>query len=304
MALWISAAANLVLLAGLAAALWKIKAYRERRKGRGLFRAWPVAQVELGDFDARFASRALGPGRDTEIRSIANYRVPGNPSDLETWILCNLAKSAHRVFEFGTATGKTAYLIALNAPPEAEIITLTLAPDQLLDYRERPGDDERARDAAAAESSCTSFYYSGTPQAARIEQLFGDSKRFDESRYVGRCDLVFVDGSHARSYVESDSRKALRMVRPGGVVLWHDYHGPGRARGVFDALNALARELPLVHLRGTSLVAYRRPGSGHEARSAPLLAAGTIIGAAAREFDRGDGAAAARAAPALPPLRQ
>jgi predicted O-methyltransferase YrrM len=88
--------------------------------------------------------------------------------------------------------------------------------------------------------------------------LFGDSKRFDESRFAGTCDLVFVDGSHARSYVESDSRKALRMLRPGGIVLWHDYHGPRRARGVFDALNALAGELPLAHIKGTSLVAYRR----------------------------------------------
>jgi hypothetical protein len=67
-----------------------------------------------------------------------------------------------------------------------------------------------------------------------------------------RLDLVFVDGSHARSYVESDSRKALRMVRPGGIVFWHDYSGPRRTPGVFASLNALAREMPLVHIGGTT----------------------------------------------------
>jgi hypothetical protein len=93
----------------------------------------------------------------------------------------------------------------------------------------------------------------------KIEQLLGDSKAFDEKRFLGACDLVFVAGSHARSYVESDSRKALRMVKPGGFVFWHAYSGKRRASGVFAALNALAREIPLVHIGGTSLVAYRRP---------------------------------------------
>ena len=69
------------------------------------------------------------------------------------------------------------------------------------------------------------------------------------------CDVVFVDGSHGYSYVVSDSGKALRMVRPGGLVLWHDY-SPESA-GVFRALNELARRVPLTHIQGTTLVAFR-----------------------------------------------
>ena len=59
------------------------------------------------------------------------------------------------------------------------------------------------------------------------------------------------------SYVVSDSRKALQMVKPGGVVLWHDYNSA--TTGVFRALNELAKALPLVHLEGTDLVAYHVP---------------------------------------------
>ena len=92
-----------------------------------------------------------------------------------------------------------------------------------------------------------------------MQQLFGDSKALDDTPWHEQCDLVFVDGSHARSYVESDSAKAVRMVRPGGLVLWHDYRGARAVPGVYEALNALATRLPLRHIAGTSFVVYRRP---------------------------------------------
>jgi hypothetical protein len=70
---------------------------------------------------------------------------------------------------------------------------------------------------------------------------------------------VFVDGSHAYSYVVSDSERALRLVSPGGLVLWHDYAGPRHSPGVYRALNELAERLPLVRITGTALAVYRRP---------------------------------------------
>jgi predicted O-methyltransferase YrrM len=112
---------------------------------------------------------------------------------------------------------------------------------------------------ALRESSHTEFLYSGSPVAPKVEQLFADSKALDVSPWAGSCDLVFVDGSHAYSYVVSDSAKALELVAPGGLVLWHDYAGPRHASGVYRALNELAQRLPLVRIEGTTLVAYRRP---------------------------------------------
>jgi hypothetical protein len=105
--------------------------------------------------------------------------------------------------------------------------------------------------------SYTHFRYTGSDVESRIHQLFGDSKRFDETPYLDACDVVFVDGSHAYSYVVSDSAKALRMVRRGGLVLWHDYNSA--IPGVFRALNEMSRRMTLMHLRGIDLVAYRRP---------------------------------------------
>jgi predicted O-methyltransferase YrrM len=224
----------------------------------------PIPAVTADAVDPIFRHGAYGPGVETEVAFISKgpLGVQGSTSDVEAWILAVLAKRARCLFEFGTCTGRTAYLWARNSPSDARIITLTLAPDELNTYRQDAADDAGDTASALSESAYTSFLYSGTPVAAKVEQLFGDSKSLDVSRWAGQCDLVFVDGSHAYSYVKSDSERALALVRPGGLVLWHDYAGPSHSPGVYQALNELAERLPLVRIEGTMLAAYRRATVG------------------------------------------
>ena len=224
----------------------------------------PLPTVTLAEIDPVFTPGPFGPSLATEVSFIGHgpVAVPGGTSDAEAWILAVLAKRAHTCFEFGTCTGRTSYLWSRNAPPDARIVTLTLAPTQRDSYVAADGDDTRDMRFALDESNFTEFIYSGTPEAERITQLFGDSKAFDETPYEGWADLVFVDGAHAESYVLSDSAKALRIVKPGGLVLWHDYAGPHHAPGVFHGLHALMNTLPIRHLRGTTFAAYRRPLEG------------------------------------------
>jgi predicted O-methyltransferase YrrM len=247
----------------LALALAQLR-HRAARKQRNLFGEWPIRRALPETVDPILKPGPFGPTCDTEVAFIGRgpYVVDGGTSDAEAWILAVLAKRARTMFEFGTCTGKTAYLWARNSPADARVITVTLAPDHLSDYRQEATDDPTDVQFALKESSHTEFLYSGTPVAPKVEQLFADSKALDVSRWAGRCDLVFVDGSHAYSYVVSDSAKALELVAPGGLVLWHDYAGPRHAAGVYRALNELAQRLPLVRLEGTTLVAYRRPADG------------------------------------------
>ena len=235
---------------------------RARRKGQGMTGQWPIAVLPLAELDSVFATGPFGPTRETEVVFIGRgpLVVPGGTSDGEAWVLAVLAKRASRLFEFGTCTGKTAYLWARNAPADAQVVTLTLAPEQAAAYARGAGDSNEDTKFALTESAFTEFLYSGTPEASRITQLFGDSKTFDERPYERWADLVFVDGSHAESYVESDSAKAMRIVKPGGLVLWHDYAGPRHAPGVFTALNRLAQRVPLRRVEGTTFVVWRAPG--------------------------------------------
>jgi predicted O-methyltransferase YrrM len=221
---------------------------------------WPSPTVPLADLDPVFRTNDLGPTLDTEVSFVGRgpLVVPGGTSDAEAWVLSTLAKKSRRIFEFGTCTGKTTYLVARNSPADASVTTITLAPDQTSDYVREEGDNRRNVKAALRESKLTHFLYNGTAVEPKVNQLFGDSKAFDESPYLDSCDLIFVDGSHAYSYVLSDSKKALRMVKPGGVILWHDYVGP-EEEGVFRGMNELAKDLPLVHVEGTTFIAYRKP---------------------------------------------
>ena len=253
----------LVVVLALVAIALATRVARDRavRKQRNVFGRWPVPTRPLAELDPRFRPGEFGPTRQAEVAFIGrgNIAVPGGTSDAEAWILATLARDAGLAFEFGTCTGKTAYLWARNAPPGGRVVTVTLRPDDRAAYHGDQGDDAHDTSEALRESDFERFLYSGTDAESKIEQIYGDSKALDVSAWVGRCDLVFVDGSHAYSYVVSDSRKALQLVRPGGLVLWHDYLGPRHSPGVYRALNELARELPLFHVAGTSFVAYRRP---------------------------------------------
>lgn len=256
--------AALVVLLAVAVALLALRVLRDRatRKQRNVGGRWPIPTRPLTDVDPIFAVDEFGPTREAEVAFVGRGTlvVPGGTSDAEAWILAALAKHARLLFEFGTCSGKTTYLWAKNSPPDARVVTITLHPDGRTEYHGASDDDAHDTQAALAESEFVRFMYTGTEVEPKVDQLFGDSKAIDVSRWRGRCDLVFVDGSHAHSYVLSDSRKALELVRPGGLVLWHDYLGPKHSPGVYRGLNELAREIPLVHIAGTSLVAYRKPG--------------------------------------------
>lgn len=250
---------TLLILLAVVTREWLVLRCRARQ--RGLFRRWPIPRISVAQLDPRFHPDELGPTLAAEVHFIGRgtIRVPGGTTDTEAWILAVLARGARRMFEFGTCTGKTAYLWARNLPPDGVVTTLTLAPDAGDQYQAAPDDAALAEAYAREESRVSRFLYSGTEAAGRIVQLFGDSKRFDAAPYAGTCDVVFVDGSHAYSYVVNDSAKAMAMVRPDGLVLWHDYSP--ESPGVFRALNQLGRRVPLAHIQGTTLVAWRR-GSG------------------------------------------
>jgi hypothetical protein len=232
-----------------------------KHEHRGWPLAWPIRRVQPSEVDPVFTLTPHGPCLDTVVRYSAAIGVHGGTSDREAWILAVLATRARTVFEFGTCTGKTTHLLAMNSPPDATIHTLTLAQGQDGAYAKAPGDNPHDTRAALREGSTETFVYTGTPEARKVRQHFGDSKAFDHAPLKGACDLIFIDGSHAYSYVVSDSRKALAMLAPGGLILWHDYRGWFKPRGVSKALHELSREIPLVQVAGTSLVAHRKPTS-------------------------------------------
>jgi predicted O-methyltransferase YrrM len=238
----------------------RVRRYKRYRREEGLGRPWRIRRVPLKDFDSAFAGD-LETALAGEVAMVTHDSVAfAGTSDREAYVLAVLSKRARTMFEFGTCTGRTTYLWARNSPPDAVVTTLTLRPDEVeRAYTPDQGDDPSDTNFARVQSRYDRFLYTGSAVERKVVQLYGDSKELGITPYIDHCDLIFVDGSHAYSYVANDSEKALQMVKPGGIIIWHDYRGPTRVGGVYRRLNELAADLSLVHLFGTSLVAYRRP---------------------------------------------
>ena len=72
-----------------------------------------------------------------------------------------------------------------------------------------------------------------------------------------QVDFVFVDGDHSYDGVLQDSRLALDLVRPGGVIAWHDYgNGSVQATRAIDEWNKI-RENRLLRVQDT-MVCFER----------------------------------------------
>jgi hypothetical protein len=198
---------------------------------------------------------------DLPLRIKAPVGEDGNVTLLELVVLNGLVQQRRpaRIFEIGTFDGRTTLNLAANAPEHAVVFTLDLPAGGDVPATVDPDDMQFIR---RAKRGGRSGRFRGTPEAAKIQELEGDSAAFDFAPFERSIDLVFIDGSHAHDYVLSDSNAALRMAVSGAVIVWHDY---GEWRGVTSALHELrtrdARFAGLVHVAGTSLVILDTAGS-------------------------------------------
>jgi len=169
--------------------------------------------------------------------------------------LCAVEKCvrAKRVMEIGTWDGNTALALAANLEGgEGEVVTLDLPPDF---------GDNAARDALVfpdVDLNLTDRRHLGRqlrqhPLAGRVRQVYGDSAAIDWSRLGGPFDLIFIDGCHSEAYVDSDSRNALKHLRAGGAIVWHDYACLADVSRVVDRIARARPELKVAAIEGTRL---------------------------------------------------
>ena len=183
---------------------------------------------------------------DVRMRPFAGK--PDNVDRYELALICAAVRlvAPRAMFEFGTYDGLTSWHLAANAPEGARLHTLDLP----IDHPTRRADASvpgtgHVKDVIPGER------FHGTPEGARIEQIYCDSMDFDPRPFAGSIDFCFVDASHAYEHVKKDTDNALRITRPGGTILWHDYSRWWT--GVQRALDERAGELPLRAIRRTSL---------------------------------------------------
>jgi hypothetical protein len=69
------------------------------------------------------------------------------------------------------------------------------------------------------------------------------------------CDAVFIDGDHSEEVVSHESLLAKKLVRRGGIVIWHDYGNPSVE--VTKVLDRLGGTWPIASVEGSWLAFMR-----------------------------------------------
>jgi predicted O-methyltransferase YrrM len=187
----------------------------------------------------------------SEAQLVERDYAEGNVSIEELQCIAKLVRfhQPARIFEIGTFDGRTTINMAHNAE-RSEIFTLDLPKKDVSNTKLRI----KKGDVHFINKEVSGSRFIGTKYEKQITQIYADSAAFDYVPYYGSIDLVFIDGSHTYDYVISDTRNALKLLRPeGGIILWHDYGW----KEVIKALNEFYRNDPvfskLQNIENTSL---------------------------------------------------
>ena len=232
---------------------FSLLSWREPKKVASFTKAWlrfplehSASQVVSGTPDMSFAE--LFPEYPLQEECVSSRSLDRHMwnvrLDEEIYLgLIIKAIQARRIFEIGTFNGATTRHMAETAGPDAQVFTLDL-PEAEFDRTQTP---DSFQGAGVGEK------FRNSPVEQQITQLLGDSTHFDFSPYERSMDLVFVDAAHDYVHGVVDSRNALRLVRPGGVVVWHDFGWPGLAQAIREATIGY----PLARLSRTTLAVVR-----------------------------------------------
>lgn len=177
-----------------------------------------------------------------------------DPSEITALCAIIRHRGSRNILEVGTFDGNTTLNMAINAGDEGRVTTIDLPPDWDGKYEIRvPGLYVNVTDRGTVGAQ-----YRSHPAAARITQVFGDSAGLDWSKLGGPFDLAFIDGNHHHDYVKSDTANALRHLRPGGVIAWHDY---GMIEDVSRAVDEYGETMEIRVIRGTRVAIGIKPAA-------------------------------------------
>lgn len=164
---------------------------------------------------------------------------------VECSILIDLVRSVSPkvMIEFGCNSGITAKRVLDNVPTLKKYIGIDVAPEHITSLICQLDEVPQSAGCYADDSR---FYLLTSP----TQDLSTDN--------LEPCDAVFIDGDHSFAAVIHESLIAKVLVRPGGIIVWHDFQNPSVE--VTAALMSLYEQgWPIVSIRN-SWLAFMRIG--------------------------------------------
>ncbi len=240
--------------------------FLNKKKIRKLFLSSKIKKIDISGVNKIFelikiSNNLSGPKKETIIKSFSvspKNNIVGMTSDYEAWIISSLSKISKNIFEFGTCSGKTTYLMALNSCEDTKIISLTLKPSEINSIEKNHKDNKVSFRNIKNESIYEKFLFSGTEAENKIKVIFQNSLDFNEKNFEKDMDLIFIDGGHTYSIVKNDTEKSFNMLRNNGIILWHDYvPGKKSSKDVVKYLEELSKTKQIFHIENTSICYFQ-----------------------------------------------
>lgn len=168
-----------------------------------------------------------------------------NGGELEVLVTLVRSVSPRAVIEFGCNEGRTAKALLRHVPEIEQYVGVDVLPGYVFQKSVQKGETPaRPGHLAIADE--------------RFELRVSARGSFDlTAADLPVADAVFIDGDHGERAVRHDTALALELLRPGGIIIWHDYHDLGVV-DVRDVLHAFAADgMAIQHVEGT-WIAYCR----------------------------------------------
>lgn len=152
------------------------------------------------------------------LRDPLSWRM--DPDDARLLRAIYAAIRPRRHLEFGTWEGFGVVLCA-DAAPGVAITTVNLPDGESAD----DGTPMYSTDGVVATDGGTriGWRYRSAGLEDRVSQVLADTMTWHPALPDGYFDSVLIDGGHASPVVTSDTELALRLTRPGGLIMWHDF---------------------------------------------------------------------------------
>jgi predicted O-methyltransferase YrrM len=169
----------------------------------------------------------------------------------ECSILIDLVKSVRPrvMIEFGCNLGITAKRVLENVPTLEKYIGVDVPAGHLTTLVCQLGEVPQSAGCYADD--------------ARFHLLSSPTQEL-EAGDLEPCDAVFIDGDHSFPAVTHESLIARDLVRPGGIIVWHDFQNPSVE--VTETLVSLCEQgWPIVGVRNSWLAFMRRPRDAYQA---------------------------------------
>jgi predicted O-methyltransferase YrrM len=209
----------------------------------------------------KISTNLSGPKKEVIIKSFSistDNKIVGMTSEYEAWIIASLSKVSQNIFEFGTCSGKTTYLMALNSNENSKITSITLSPNEAPSITKGDNDNNISLRNIKNESIYNNFLFSNTEVEKKIDVIFQNSLELNEKNFEKKMDLIFIDGGHTYSVVKNDTEKAFKMLNSRGIILWHDFvPGKRSSKDVVRYIEEISKVKDIQNIKNTSICYFK-----------------------------------------------